>query len=242
MTRTKQWTYISPSYLLYWIFSFYFINFNFFKSKPNFSFSSSPVVSLISTQNYYTIQQKNTKNTHSQKSQTHYFLLLKKTEQKKYSKAVTIVYNPSPLEKKPIGSSFLWLLWFRFITIQTHHHILCLHDPSLYCPDLVTWLRDGGRRRGRLLPRAKSNHSRFQCGKLQVKFITNQQKQQQQAERMLDFFFQKKQTKKINEKTKPEKECKKNKSLLIKTNPFHPLFKWHRHHQKPHIFLLLLKH
>lgn len=36
------------------------------------------------------------------------------------------------------------------------------------CPDLVTWLGDGGRRRGGLLPRAKSNHSRFQCGKLQV--------------------------------------------------------------------------
>ena len=51
----------------------------------------------------------------------------------------------------------------------THHLNLCLHDPSLYCPDLVTWLRDGGRRRGRLLPRAQSNHSRFQCGKFQVK-------------------------------------------------------------------------
>jgi hypothetical protein len=57
----------------------------------------------------------------------------------------------------------------------THHLILCLHDPSLYCPDLVTRLRDGGRRRGRLLPRAQSNHSRFQCGKFQVKFLTQQQ-------------------------------------------------------------------
>jgi hypothetical protein len=57
----------------------------------------------------------------------------------------------------------------------THHLNLCLHDPSLYCPDLVTWLRDGGRRRGRLLPRAQSNHSRFQCGKFQVKFLTQQQ-------------------------------------------------------------------
>lgn len=37
------------------------------------------------------------------------------------------------------------------------------------CPDLVTWLGDGGRRRGGLLPRAKPNHCRFQCGKLQVK-------------------------------------------------------------------------
>ena len=35
--------------------------------------------------------------------------------------------------------------------------------------DLVTWLGDGGRRCGGLLPRAKPYHSRFQCGKLQVK-------------------------------------------------------------------------
>jgi len=64
----------------------------------------------------------------------------------------------------------------------THHLNLCLHDPSLYCPDLVTRLRDGGRRRGRLLPRAQSNHSRFQCGKFQVKFLTHQQ----QLQRMLE--------------------------------------------------------
>ena len=100
MTRTKQWTYMSPSYLLYWIFSFYFINFNFFKSKPNFSFSSSPVVSLISTQNYYTIQQKNTKNTHSQKSKTHYFLLLKKNRAKKKFKSRNNCLQPVPFGKK----------------------------------------------------------------------------------------------------------------------------------------------
>ena len=38
------------------------------------------------------------------------------------------------------------------------------------CSDLVARLGDGGRRRGRLLPRAKPYHSRFQCGKLQVTF------------------------------------------------------------------------
>ena len=37
------------------------------------------------------------------------------------------------------------------------------------CPDLVTWLGDGGRRRGGVLPRAKPNHSSFECGKFQVK-------------------------------------------------------------------------
>ena len=52
-------------------------------------------------------------------------------------------------------------------TLVSYFHMFACNSCSLIS-DLVAWLGDGGRRCGGLLPRPKSYHSRFECGKFQV--------------------------------------------------------------------------